>query len=681
MTDRGVYRWAAVWIVFCVWCQVVPWVLGAFGELSGRGYLVAFLVSLPAALYFGRDFFRGSLSVRRGTGRRWWKRVRRQPVFGLWLFLFGAALVGGFIYPPTNHDALTYRFPRILHWFWEGKWHWIENPAETQMNLSTHGFEWLMGFLFALTGSDRLFFLVNLVSFALLPGLLFAFLVRVGISGRVASWWMWIFPCGYGLALQAGSIGNDLFAVPYVLAGLVFALRARESRSVLDVVLAILAAALVTGTKLSNAPLALPIAVALAGNLTWVLRWRHASALLAGTALGLIASAAPVMIACTLYTGHFSGDPENLMSLNVEDPAAGVVANSLQVASRNLMPPVNPAAGWWNAHYQDLLPESLEAFLGQGYPRFHLSTVELPQEEGDGLGLGITLLILVSLGGAGISLMGRSRDSERERFQWNLRTGIYLAIAAATFVYLVKMGSEAAPRLMIPYYAVLLAFVLVWEDNRRLIRRRWWRIASFVAAGFVIPAIVLSPGRPLVPVEPVLASLPDSMREKASVKRVVTVYETYAERHDAMAPLRKWLPESTDSTDRIGFIGDGRSLRTGLWRPFGSRKVEIASADGGQEEEIPKSHFDALVVDVSHLGSSEAEDWAVLHGLRVAGIESVLNYAGKEPERYAVLVPIEGARSAAGTERGEDSQESLSATTSDRHQGSRQDRSELLRNP
>jgi len=636
MEYRGVYRWAAIWIGFCVWCQCVPWVLSAIGQLNRNGYLVALAVSLPLAWFFGRAFFKKLKKPGKSwSPRRWMNRMKRQPVFAVWLFLLGAALIGGTLYPPTNHDGLTYRFPRILHWFWEGQWHWIENPAEPQMNLSTHGFEWLSGFLFALTKSDRFFFLINVVSFVLLPGLLFAFLTRVGISGRVASWWMWLFPAGYGIALQAGSIGNDLFAVPYVLAGMVFALRARESKQIAGVCLAILAAALVTGTKLSNAPLVLPIAVALAFNLPWLLRWRNAPTLVGATSAGLVASAAPVMLACTLYTGHFGGDPENVKSLNVENPAAGLVANTMQVGVRNAMPPVNPVAGWWNRHYREWIPKSVADLLAEDYPRFHLNLVELPQEEGDGLGLGISLLALICLGLGVASTFHRRDRSVRKQQKGN--RWIALGIALATLVYLLKMGSEAAPRLMLPYYSLLLMLVLGFAVNGRLIRQPWWKFGATAAACFVLPAVVLSPNRPMLPMQTILAALPAKVQETGPVERMATVFATYAERYDAMAPLRQWLPESGIGSNRIAFIGGGRSLRTGLWRPFGKRKVEhFQSLEVADNQSVS-----AYVVDMDESSGDmtvdtlrQSADW------ELKGIASIPNYAGKPPERYAVLVPV-----------------------------------------
>ncbi|MCB1235074.1 MAG: hypothetical protein KDM91_08385 [Verrucomicrobiae bacterium] len=626
----GALRWAAWWIVLCAAGSILPWILSPLGRLNARGYLVS--LGLGGALLFGFRRRFGTIKRPRAVRTRWWRRFRRDPVFGVFLILAAAAVAGGILYPPANHDGLTYRFPRVLNWVWEGRWHWIVQPAESQMNLSGAGHEWLMTALFALTRSDRLFFLPNIVSYFLMPGAFFAVGVRLGVAPRVAARWMWLLPCGYGFALQAGSIGNDLIAAPFALAGLAFALRARRSAGAIDAALAILAAALITGTKLSNAPLVLPIGLALAGNPGW-LRRRTALPLAATTLAGLAASALPILIACHVYTGHYSGDPANEKHLNLDNPVAGLAGNTLQVLSRNAMPPLNPAAGWWNARARGFLPEKLDALLRRDYPRFDLEWREFPQEESDGLGLGLSLLA----GFSGVAAVFCRRKIPRPFHAGNDRL-VIAGIAVATLVYLAKMGSEAAPRLLLPYYPLLALAVLRSRVNVRLVRSRGWRIAAFVAACCALPAVVLSPCRPLLPMRGLLGALPDSIRDRPNVFRMRTVYDTYAARNDAMAPLRRFLPANAG---RIGFIGDGRSLRVGLWRPFGSRKVETVGVDAGAAE-LSDRGIGALVVDERMV--KDVEKWAADRRLRLSGRAEILNYAGKTPERYRVYVPETGEK-------------------------------------
>ena len=116
-----------------------------------------------------------------------------------------------------------------MHWLAEGHWHWIHTP-NYRMNDRCCGFEWLTAPVLLFTGSDRGLFLINFISFLLLPGLIFSVFTRLGVRPRVAWHWMWLLPTGYNFLLQAGSLGNDTFPTVYALAAVDFGLRAWESR-------------------------------------------------------------------------------------------------------------------------------------------------------------------------------------------------------------------------------------------------------------------------------------------------------------------------------------------------------------------------------------------------------------------------------------------------------------------
>ena len=72
---------------------------------------------------------------------------------------------------------------------------------------------------------------------------------------KVAWWWMWLLASGWCFALQAGSIANDSFAAIYILAAVDLALRARETKSVSDLWLSLLAAALAQMCVVKEKPL------------------------------------------------------------------------------------------------------------------------------------------------------------------------------------------------------------------------------------------------------------------------------------------------------------------------------------------------------------------------------------------------------------------------------------------
>src|SRR5262245_18757295 len=116
--------------------------------------------------------------------------------------------------------------------------------AFQRLNVRAVGWEWVTVPFLVFTKTDRLFFLINIISFLLLPGLIFSMLRRLGVKSRAAWHWMWLLPSGYCFLFQAGSIGNDLFGAVFALAAMDLALRARESRNLTQVWLSCLAAAL-----------------------------------------------------------------------------------------------------------------------------------------------------------------------------------------------------------------------------------------------------------------------------------------------------------------------------------------------------------------------------------------------------------------------------------------------------
>src|SRR5438552_2163743 len=240
-----------LWLWISVLATVAGWTLSTLGELNRTGY-AAFFCLAAFLIWFGRRIWGEEL--RAGFFRR--NKIQRrfcQPLPLAFVFLTLLILLGGMLYPSTNHTALTYRTPRVLQWLAHGHWFWI-HTSNYRMNDRACGIEWLSAPLLLFTRSDRGLFLLNFIPFLLLPGLVFSLFTRVGVLPRVAWQWMWLLPTGYTFLLQAGSIGNDTFPTVYALAAVDFACRAWSSRRVSDLWYSVLAAALLTGAKASNLP-------------------------------------------------------------------------------------------------------------------------------------------------------------------------------------------------------------------------------------------------------------------------------------------------------------------------------------------------------------------------------------------------------------------------------------------
>ena len=627
------------WLTLAALLGMFGWVLSWLGRLDATGYLVAGPISLLAA---GVALFSGAPAERRRfLPSRFARRFRRLPA-AVFLLLAVLALVGGALYEPNNYDGLTYRFPRLLHWLAEHRWHWI-STSNQRMNISGTGFEWLMAPLLLATRSSRFFFLINVFSYLLLPGLAYAVFIRVGISRRVAWFWMWLAPCGYCFALQAGSIGNDGFSACYLLASLFFALKARESRCFRDLAFSILAVALLTSPKASNLPIVLPWFVAfLAAG--WAFLKNPGSnpggpskfplRLLAGVgliALAVCSSFAPTALLNLRHCGQWAGSNTGERHLEIEKPLYGLVGNALQLITRNAMPPVMPLAKAWNEKTSRW--KELPAFqtLAEEFPRLSFSWNELEQEESAGLGFGLFVLTIATAVAA-----LRMRTSEK---LWPIpaeeRWGVLVCLAGwiSLFGFMAKLGSEAGPRIAAPYYFAVLMTVMLLPGSAQVVRRRWWRNLAALAAVSTVPVAILTPSRPLWPAVAVFDKLASQFPGNRLIQRGRDAYAVYRTRADCLAPLRKHIAEG----ERAVFFVGMDAPEVALWRPFGSHRVIDVSRTAPLE---PGRHPSLVFASESGLEAvykDSMEKWIVAIGGRTIAKEEVVTKLGRGAETWWVI--------------------------------------------
>ena len=179
-----------LWIILSAWLVCTGWILSACHQLSWWGYVVS-LSLLAATLLLWKRLGSNEVAKQKYFSVRFLQRRFRRPlpfVYGLCLLI---AFIGGVLHAPNNYDALCYRLPRVLHWWSENQWHWI-GGVNDRMDFSATGFEWLMAPLIILFKSDRLLFLINIIAYALLPGLIYLAFTQLGVARRVAWCWMWI---------------------------------------------------------------------------------------------------------------------------------------------------------------------------------------------------------------------------------------------------------------------------------------------------------------------------------------------------------------------------------------------------------------------------------------------------------------------------------------------------------
>ena len=596
----------SVWIWGCAYLNCAGWGLSAIHELNAGGYAIALLFGFGLLLVWHKnisDKFQLNICWRKWRGRFY----RPLPL----IFLLVAILIflGGGLYAPTNYDALTYRLPRMLNWLSVEHWFWIPTNND-RMNFSTTTWEWLALPQLALLRSDRGLFLINAFGFLLLPGLFFSVFRQVGVARKVAWAWMWILPLAYGYATQAGSIGNDFTGMLFGLISVHFGLRARRSGAVSDIWVAGLAAALLTGVKLSNLPLLLPCLVAVWPALRQLRKNLVGSVLV--IIVAIIVSAAPTVALNQAHTGRWNGDPQNLTQVQVKSPGVALLGNVLLVLQQSLMPPVLTSAQKANGWLNEQLPASWRQALKEKFPRYLTHLNELPQEEAAALGLGITLLLLVAIGMA----VGGWRWAGSYSGWLALISPVGLAAWGAALFFMLKMGSEADARLLLPYYPLAIVPMLRLSAQNWLWHFRAWRILLLLAALSVLPAIILSPARPLFPAVGMSGRYAQNHPARAMAQRFAVVYSTYAHRHDSLAPLREHLPADEK---KIGFVAGIDDPDYSLWWPLGKRQVIYLQNEVKNSAKIPDD-IEWMVVKRTtwhEFSNLSLEDWAAQHHARI----------------------------------------------------------------
>lgn len=619
----------ALWILLSTWLISSGWALSLFKQLNAAGYTVSLLIFGILTVGILRQGAQIVISKSFQPLIKLLRRFRR-PIPIVYLIYFLAALIGGLLHAPSNYDALCYRLPRVLHWGAAGGWHWI-GGINIRMDYSATGFEWLAAPLLMLFKTDRLLFLINVISYALLPGLIYSVLAGLGIRRRVAWYWMWLLPTAYCFVLQAGSIGNDMFATVYFMASAAFALRAVKMSSWSYAALSILAAALMTGAKASNLPLLLPLAFLVTGMVKILLRKPWKSLLL--LIIACSASFLPIALMNIRYTGDWTGDPNNSEKMKISNPIAGLTGNFLELSFGALVPPVFPVVKSYNTvATQWFMKEPLRSIRDQ-YPRVSLSAGELATEEGAGLGAGLFILCCVGM------FFSVNRNFQGGFSHPAMIFGLLSCVALA--VFMAKMGSESAARLASPYYVGLIIPLLSFRSQGLLISKRWWRLLALACALSVFPALPLNPARPLIPI-PLLIDAAESLHVSESVvTRIKNVYQVYGNRSDSLVELRGHLPSGSK---RIGFAGTGNESEYSLWKPFGERRVldlvtkvsfdspsgEINCIVGSEEGIFTRSNLSAEEYARSIKGEVVWKEWITILG-------------GREPCPWVVIVPgVEG---------------------------------------
>ncbi len=633
-----------LWILVSTLLVSAGWILSALHQLNCLGYgLVFALAGLAAAVWRQKTKWRPASDF--APLRQKFLRRFRRPAPALFLLLAVLALLSGLLYPPQNYDANAYRLPRLLHWLWAEQWHWL-HTADVRMNVSACGFEWLSAPLILFTHTDRFLFLINWVSYLMLPGLLFSVFTRLKVGRRVAWWWMWFLAAGWCFALQAGSIANDLFAAVYILAAVDLALRAREKNSRADLWLSLLAAALAVGAKQSNLPLLLLWFIA-----AWPARRQFTarplgSVLVAGVAV--LVSIVPISVLNYEHCGTWL--PLEITGIGQLQlaPFWGVIGNLFYIPLQNILPPflelLPPFCGDWIASWNELMRQFLLTPFGAHFTSFHnfgfSSQVYYPgiSEGNVGLGLGVCLLVLAS-----IHEMRRHQTGIRIQpviplagnFRW-----LRLAPWALLLLFMAKVGSIESARLLTPYYAFLFLILLVHPRAEALPRNRSWKNLGLLLMAFTALIMATLGDRPLFPAQSILPSLrkmfPESKLIAAQCTRYLeSPYQVIAARSDYW---NKTLPPTAGVIGYYTQVCDVDDA--GLSRPYGRRRVEylLPNDPPARWRDLGIKYVVVNALTVQKNGGT-MENWLLKYDGKIVGqytFPRASNRAAARPDFYLV---------------------------------------------
>ena len=574
-------RLAGVWLIWGAWCSVCGWLLSALHLLNGWGHLLA----SPGLFVTGWLWWR---ATRPKTAVRTWRHRRAWMFRPLPLIYAGAAclsLIGAVAYTPWSFDSTTYRLPRLLDWWTANHWYWI-GTVDHRLDFSSCGFEWQMLPLLELTHSDRALFLLNWLPYLMAPGLIFSVFRSLGVPGRTARRWMWLLPMGYCYALQCGGLQNDGYAMNFTLAAVGFAVAGYRSGRTGLVLMSVLAVSLVTGAKLSSAPLLLPLGLFLLPGLSRVKLWNWKTP--AAALAAFLCSFLPLAFLCWKMTGDWTGDPDDQWGVRPHGALGALVPNALAFLNDALQPPL--FAGAFNL---DRLYTLLQRILSPILPSLLLShssggatSFGMAYEGSAGLGFGVGTYMLVLLIGCWFIKPPRPRAAGSATLPMSWRLALLCAWPAFA-VMLMKMGGPHTSRVGAPFYPLLLISLLRLRRIAWLERRRFTAWLAVPAALMVVPVIVLTPARPLVP-RPAISWL----ETKPSLRFLADRYRHWAELRDPLRSLRAAVPPEAK---KLGYAGGWKETPYGLWKPIGSREVvEMGLPLGCKAPPPPDVHYAVL---------------------------------------------------------------------------------------
>jgi hypothetical protein len=241
------------------------------------------------------------------------------------VLILGVAVALGIVYsgalafltPVNEWDALSYHLPRADFWMQEHGLGYIDNTADSRLNVNPPNAEIAELATMSLSGSDRYVAIGQLLAYCALALGVAGLSRRIGLSVREALFAAFAFSTLAVIALQASGALNDLVLASFLTAAAYFALGTGGS-TLLPIALAI---ALAIGTKFTGL-LALPVLALVAAVGRPVRRWP--GLVLAG--VGGLAAGSIWYVVNIVETGEVDGGAAGEFDQRVELGVATLIA-------------------------------------------------------------------------------------------------------------------------------------------------------------------------------------------------------------------------------------------------------------------------------------------------------------------------------------------------------------------
>jgi hypothetical protein len=365
--------------------------------------------------------------------------------------------------------------------------------------------------------------------------------------------------------------------------------------------LAVLAAALSTGAKLSNAPLLLPLGCALLpalGRVKW-LNWKLAPL----AVLVVCCSCLPVAIACWRHTGDFTGDPDNQFKVRPRNAVGAVLGNLVELAQDATQPPLLPGRDRINALLEPLNQSAAMQWVIRNHSSFGGICYSQAVYEGEaGLGCGIWFYAVFLAAGCRCVETGGRQPVNPISLPPAWRVAPWLGVVAFLILY-ARLAADHTQRFGAAFYPLLFILLLRWRRVAAFERRRVSAIVAGCVALAVLPPIMLTQARPLIPIERLAQWFPTPALKSAAAQ-----YHIWTVMRDDLAPLRAQVPPEAT---RLGYAAGFRDTPYGLWQPFGSRTVVELGLPPGSGNPVPRDIKYAVVTErgLRERGQPDLQNW------------------------------------------------------------------------